>query len=93
MVELGDPTDYSHPSTYLLKDNSYLRLKSIQLGYTLPERISSKLHMEKLRFYCSGDNLLTFTKYPGLDPERSASGDFVNYPQNKIISFGCNVTF
>ena len=93
MVQLGDPTDYNHPSTYLLKDNSYLRLKSLQLGYSLPEHLISKLYMKKLRFYCSADNLLTFSKYPGLDPERSGSGDFVSYPQNKIISFGCNVTF
>lgn len=92
-VMLGDPVSYSHPSTYLLKDNSYLRLKTLQLGYSLPENIINKVGLSRLRVYFSGDNLLTFTNYEGLDPERAGNGDFVSYPQNKIISFGCNVEF
>ncbi|MDD5184978.1 MAG: TonB-dependent receptor [Paludibacter sp.] len=92
-VMLGDPKSFSHPSTYLLKDNSYLRLKTLQIGYTLPDQWISKLRMSKLRVYFAGDNLLTFTKYEGLDPERADNGRFVNYPQNKVISFGCNVNF
>lgn len=92
-VMLGDPVSYTHPSTYLLKDNSYFRLKSFQLGYSLPMSLISKAHLTKLRFYFSGDNLLTFTKYEGLDPERSESGNYASYPQNKVLSFGCNVEF
>jgi hypothetical protein len=92
-VELGDPTSLSHPSTYLLKDNSYVRLKTLQIGYTMPSKWIKQLGMSKLRVYFAGDNLLTFTKYPGLDPERAGSGTFVSYPQNKVISFGLNVNF
>ncbi|TKG97052.1 SusC/RagA family TonB-linked outer membrane protein [Puteibacter caeruleilacunae] len=80
-------------STYFLQDASYLRLKNLQVGYTLPKRLISKVGLKKLRIFFSGDNLLTFTDYPGLDPERGGSGRFVNYPQNKIYSFGLNARF
>jgi TonB-linked SusC/RagA family outer membrane protein len=94
MVMLGDPISYGKNSTYFLKDNSYLRLKTVQIGYTLPNRWTEKLKLQKLRVYFSGDNLLTFTKYEGLDPERTVtSGRYVSYPMNKTISFGLNVIF
>ena len=51
------------------------------------------MNIEKIRLYFSGDNLLTFTQYKGLDPERAGDGRFVQYPQNKIVSFGINVEF
>jgi TonB-linked SusC/RagA family outer membrane protein len=92
-VELGDPLSYNHASTYFFKDNSYLRLKNLQIGYSLPSKWIKKLSMSKLRLYFAGDNLFTLTNYPGLDPERSGNGNFVNYPQSKVISFGCNVNF
>jgi len=98
-VEIGDPTDFNHPSTYDLFDNSYLRLKTIQIGYTLPAELTKKLAMSKVRLYIAGDNLLTITKYPFLDPEGAGSVNFfgyspgITYPQNKVVSFGCNVTF
>ena len=90
---LGDPCSYSHPSTYLLQDNSYFRLKTLQVGYTLPKEWISKIGLSKVRFYLSGDNLFTFTDYEGLDPERSGSGTFLAYPQNKVLSFGCNIVY
>jgi hypothetical protein len=90
---LGDPVSYNHPSTYFLKDNSYFRLKALQFGYSLPGNVIGKMGLSRLRIYFSGDNLLTFTKYEGLDPERGGNGTFVNYPQNKVISFGCNIEF
>jgi TonB-linked SusC/RagA family outer membrane protein len=92
-VMLGDPLSYNHPSTYLLKDNSYFRLKTLQFGYSLPEKIIGKVGLSRLRVYFAGDNLLTFTKYEGLDPERGGNGNFVSYPQSKVISFGCNLEF
>ena len=92
-VMLGDPVSYNHPSTYMLKDNSYLRLKTLSIGYSLPKNLISKVGLSRLRIYFSGDNLLTFTKYEGLDPERSGNGNYLQYPQNKVISFGCNVEF
>jgi len=92
-VMLGDPMSFNHGSTYLLKDNSYFRLKTLQIGYSLPKNVISILGLSRFRLYFSGDNLLTATKYPGLDPERSGSGNLVSYPQNKVISFGCNIEF
>jgi TonB-linked SusC/RagA family outer membrane protein len=92
-VMLGDPVSYNHPSTYLLKDNSYFRLKTLQFGYSLPGNIIGKVGLSRLRVYFAGDNLLTFTKYEGLDPERGGNGRYVSYPQSKVISFGCNIEF
>lgn len=87
------PERVSRNSSWFLQDGSYLRLKNLTVGYTLPQMWTERASISRLRIYFSGDNLLTRTKYPGLDPERGASGTFVNYPQNKIYSFGVNVTF
>lgn len=92
-VMLGDPVSYNHPSTYLLQDNSYFRLKTLQVGYSMPQKWMSKIGLNKIRLYFSGDNLLTFTKYEGLDPERSGNGTYLAYPQNRVISFGCNIIY
>ncbi len=81
------------PSTWFLQNASFLRLKNFTFGYSLPKTILSKVNVEKVRVYFSGDNLFTITKYKGLDPERADDGRFVQYPQNKIISFGINVEF
>lgn len=80
-------------STWYLQDASFLRLKNLTIGYILPKQITDKANIDRIRLYFSGDNLLTFTKYRGLDPERAGDGRFVQYPQNKIISFGVNVEF
>ena len=85
-------------STYWLYNASYFRLKNLTFGYTLPKALTSKAKIERLRFYFSGDNLLTFTKFPqGGDPERNYNSTkgtrLVYYPQNRIISFGVNLEF
>ena len=87
------PQKITRASTYFLQDGSYLRLKNVVLGYTIPNKVSKTFGVERLRIYFSGDNLFTSTKFKGLDPERGGSGDLVQYPQNKIYSFGVNVTF
>jgi TonB-linked SusC/RagA family outer membrane protein len=76
-------------SDFWMVDRSYLRIKNIQLGYTAPKSISQKIMLENIRFYVSVDNALTFTKYPGLDPERSQT----DYPTFRMTSFGINLTF
>jgi len=83
-----------------VEDASFLRLKSISLGYTLPKHLLTKLWIEKLRFYISGQNLLTFTKYSGLDPEISNNNSNVargidsgNYPMPGSVYFGIEVNF
>jgi TonB-linked SusC/RagA family outer membrane protein len=89
----GAPDKITRPSTFFLQDASYLRLKNLVFGYTLPSKITKSIGIDRLRVYFAGDNLFTITKFKGLDPERYGSGDLVQYPQNKIYSFGVNVTF
>jgi len=82
------------PSTWYLKDASFLRIKNIQLGYTIPASITRRLTMTSLRIYFAGDNLATFTKFRGLDPERVATNTrFVVHPQNQVFSFGVKAVF
>jgi len=66
-----------------------MRVKNIQVGYTVPKNISQKILLETLRFYASIDNALTFTKYPGLDPEITGT----SYPTFRMTTFGVNLTF
>lgn len=80
-------------NTYFLQNASYFRLKNLTFGYTLPKSVTDKVKMSRVRVYFSGDNLLTFTKYYGLDPERENDGRAAQYPQNRICSFGLNVEF
>ena len=83
----------TRPNTYMLQNASYFRLKNLTFGYTLPKSVTDKVKMSRVRVYFSGDNLLTFTKFYGLDPEREGDGRAAVYPQNRICSFGLNVEF
>jgi TonB-linked SusC/RagA family outer membrane protein len=83
----------NYNSTYYLKDASFLRLKNIQLGYTLPLNIIRKAEMKSLRIYFAADNVFTSSKYPGLDPERVGDGRYVTYPQIRTFTFGATVQF
>ena len=86
-------------SDLYIKDGSYLRLKNIQLGYTLPNAISRSVSIQKFRVYVAAENLLTFTSYDGFDPEIASGGyttigiDRGIYPQARTISLGANITF
>jgi hypothetical protein len=72
---------------------SYLRLKNIQFGYTIPKSLTQKIFIDRLRIYYSGQNLLTFTDFQkGLDPE-APTGVRAYYPQVITHTFGLNVTF
>ncbi len=79
-------------STYFLEDCSFLRLKLLQLGYTLPNSVISKIGIGNLRVYLSGENLLTFTPLTAFEPE-NLSNDLWHYPQMRTISFGLNLKF
>lgn len=89
----------SLPSEFYLEDGSYLRLKNVQLGYTLPFKASSKMYMQKLRIYLSVQNAFTLTRYSGYDPEVSSNALFTrgvdqnSYPNARTYSVGLNVTF
>jgi len=92
-------TGETRPSTYFVEDGSFLRLKNLQLGYTLPSTASDKISASSIRVYLQGTNLLTLTDYTGFDPEINAIGnnqlnlgiDSNIYPQSKIITFGINL--
>ena len=87
----------SSPSTFFLRDASFLRIKNIQIGYNVPATLTKRIGISEARFYFSGDNLAVFTKYPGLDPERTPgvgqNTSFQAYPQNRILSFGTRIKF
>ena len=89
---LGSPTN-SENSTRFVEDGSYLRLKNLQIGYTLPTNITKKFRCSRLRFYATASNLLTITKYRGYDPEVGSGVDYGNYPQSRTFTFGLNATF
>lgn len=77
-------------STAWLYDGSFLKLRNLTVGYTLPDVWAKKILTQKVRLYFSGENLLTFTSFPGLDPEMEAN---TNYPLMRQISLGANITF
>lgn len=85
----------SRVSNLYIEDGDYLRLKVLQLGYTLPANLTRKALVNNLRFYVQCDNLLTFSKYKGYDPEVGArSGmDSGTYPQARVFTVGASVNF
>ena len=90
--ETGDSQN-RRGNTWFLQNATYLRLKNLTLGYSLPKNIISKIRCEEVRIYFSGDNLALFSNYKYLDPERAGDGNFAQYPANRIVSFGLNVEF
>ena len=91
----GDPNKNARPSNRFVEDGSYLRIKNVTLGYTLPVSISERVALKRARVYVSGQNLLTFTNYSGNDPEfdNPTGIDLSVYPQSRTISVGANLTF
>ncbi|MBC3787512.1 SusC/RagA family TonB-linked outer membrane protein [Spirosoma utsteinense] len=88
------------PSRFM-EDGSYLRLKNISVGYTLPKALLDKVHLSNVRVFVSGQNVLTFTKYTGLDPEMTGTAstnltqgiEFFTMPQPKVYMAGINLSF
>lgn len=91
----------SNLHSYAVYNGSFVRFRNITLGYTIPLDLQKKLHLNSLRVYVTSQNLLTFTKYPGLNPEPSQYGETVyqpgsdqaTYPVNRSIMLGFNVSF
>lgn len=88
----GSSRNFEASSRYV-EDGSYLRLKNLQLGYTLPEKFSKKIGISNCRLYMTVSNLLTFTSYTGYDPEVGGGVDWGNYPQSRTVTFGTNINF
>lgn len=76
-------------SDFYLQNSSYLKIRNIQLGYTLPKRWTSACQIDRVRIYGSLENFITFTKFKGFDPEVSG----MNYPTMRKATVGLNVTF
>ena len=100
---ISDPNDNDRLSDRYIEDGSYLRIKNITLGYTFPKSVLQKAKIENVRIYMNVQNLYTFTKYTGYDPEVGASTqdstgltfgvDNGRYPSPMTCSFGLNITF
>ncbi len=103
IIDEGDT--FSERSTdFYVENGSYIRMRTLQLGYTIPASSLGSSGIGSLRVYVQGQNLLTFTGYEGIDPELSSFGvngnsdqnagfDFGNYPSSKVIMFGVNASF
>ncbi|GAB3996986.1 TonB-dependent receptor [Spirosoma daeguense] len=105
----GDPNNNSRTSDRFIEDGSYMRLKNLSIGYTVPTELLNRISkntLSKLRVYVSATNLLTFTKYTGLDPEIGVNGssgntstlltngiDYGQYPQPRTMQVGLNFGF
>lgn len=110
----GDITDMPRPtpsnsdngkvSTRFIQDGSFFRIRNVTFGYTLPESVSEKIRMKKLRWYFTVQNAYVFTNYRGFDPEVSSSHgganagliygyDYGSYPQPRMFTTGFNITF
>ena len=93
----GDP---HHNTTWtndlFVEDGNYLRLKVLQIGYSLPRNLTQKLLLQKLRIFVQGENLFTATKYSGYDPEVGTRNGFdgrVPTRRHATFTFGANIVF
>ncbi len=80
-------------SSYTLYDGSYLRFKNLQLGYNIPASILKKISIDRVRIYATAENIFTFTKWPGVDPEKPKGDNIDIYPLIKTYSVGINIGF
>ncbi|MDR1172976.1 MAG: TonB-dependent receptor [Bacteroidales bacterium] len=83
--------NYAERSTWFMHDGSFLRLKSAELGYSVPQHIIQRVRMSNLRIYISGTNLLTFSKFKLWDPEMAGNG--LGYPVQRVFNLGVQVSF
>jgi len=93
------PDTYTRMNSFFVEDGSFLRLRNVMLGYTVPNSLTQKLGVEKLRIYGGGKNLFTLTKYSGFNPEIGGN-DILNsgvdiglYPVTRMFYFGANLVF
>jgi TonB-linked SusC/RagA family outer membrane protein len=99
----GLPYNNTRISTKYIEDGSYLRINNIALGYTIPANLVKKVGLNSVRLYCNIQNLYTFTKYTGFDPEVGVNPqdatsytfgfDMGRYPSPRTVSFGANISF
>jgi hypothetical protein len=88
--------NFNNPSDFYLEDGDYLRFKTVQLGYSLPKDVLEKVKIDRIRLYITGENLFTFTKYTGYDPEIGGNVMGIDrgyYPQARTGMLGVNLQF
>lgn len=88
--------NFTNPSNFYLENGDYLRIKVVQLGYSLPSSVISKIGASKVRLFMTGQNLFTLTKYTGYDPEIGGNVMGIDkgyYPQARTFMFGANLQF
>jgi hypothetical protein len=96
LTSADDNGNFGKMSDFYLEDGNYLRLKVVQIGYTLPVKMLKKIGGTKLRVYATGENLLTLTKYTGYDPEIGGGVFGIDkgvYPQAKSFILGIQLQF
>jgi TonB-linked SusC/RagA family outer membrane protein len=99
-LDTNDPNHNSYFSDRYVEDGTYVRVKNVQLGYTLPQSFTQMIKIQRLRFYVSVDNLYCFTGYSGFDPEMgdylrnplNNGIDLASYPRPRTFVFGLNLT-
>ena len=96
-LSMNDPNkNFSRSSDFYVEDGSFFRIKTLQIGYTIPQSIMDRAGLNRIRVYVSGNNLLTITQYSGFDPEIGGGSFGVDrgiYPQPRFFLFGINGTF
>ena len=81
-------------ASQFLENASYLKLKTLRLGYTLPQSLLNKIKLVRsAQVYLQGENLLTITDYSGMEPETSSGTDAMIYPSPRVFTFGLNINF
>ncbi len=95
---LQDPNQNNRVSSHFIENGSYLRVKLLTLGYTLPQSLLTTLHSQRVRIYVTAQNLATITKYTGFDPELGNQGNSLGvdrgiYPQSRVYLAGVNIGF
>ena len=100
-IDQANANENGRMSSVFIEDGSYVRIKNLAIGYNLPKNLLSKVKIETLRVYFNVQNLYTFTKYKGYDPEVGAYNqnvllrgvDYARYPSQRIFTFGMNLKF
>jgi TonB-dependent starch-binding outer membrane protein SusC len=99
-VNGGGPTTPTGANSRVVEDGSFLRLKTVSLGYNLPQSAVNKMRIKSCRIYVAAQNLATWTKYSGIDPEVSVFNsvltpgfDYSAYPRPRLVTFGLNANF
>jgi hypothetical protein len=80
-------------SDRFLRNSSYLRLRNISIGYNVPSKFLEKTFIKSVRFRLQGENLLTFTKWKGFDPESFETSTTGNFPLPRLYTFGVDINF